>query len=87
MLPTLEIIKLLGKSSGLRVVKGNDYAQHYAVTLEHWRNRFNKAWPRLRNQGFDSRFRRTWDYYLTYCQAGFSSGMLNVWQLRLEHDS
>ena len=87
MLPTLEIIKLLGKSSGLRVVKGNDYAQHYAVTLEHWRNRFNKAWPKLKNQGFDSRFRRTWDYYLAYCQAGFSSGMLNVWQLRLEHDS
>ncbi len=87
MLPTLEIIKRLSKRSGLQVVKGHDYAEHYAVTLEHWRDRFNKAWPKLSKQGFDSRFRRTWDYYLAYCQAGFSEGMLNVWQLRLEHDS
>ncbi len=87
MLPTLEIIKLLSKGSGLRVVKVYDYAQHYAVTLEHWRERFDKAWPKLNKQGFDGRFRRTWDYYLAYCQAGFSKGMLNVWQLRLEHDS
>lgn len=87
MLPTLEIIKLLSKGAGLKVITGHDYAQHYAATLEHWRDRFDKAWPRLKDQGFDDRFRRTWDYYLAYCQAGFSQGMLNVWQLRLEHDS
>ncbi len=87
MLPSLKVIKSASKGAGLRVIKNLDYGEHYAMTLQRWRDRFNEAWPTLENQGFDSRFQRTWEYYLTYCQAGFSQGMLNVWQLRLEHDN
>ena len=39
---------------------------------------FIEAWPALEAQGFDERFRRTWDYYLAYCQAGFEVGALDV---------
>ena len=86
MLPSLNIIKTISRRAGLRVIKNSDYGQHYARTLKVWRERFNNSWPVLEKQGFDNRFYRTWDYYLAYCQAGFSQGMINVWQLSLEHD-
>lgn len=46
---------------------------HYAETLREWRRRFNKAAPAVRAQGFDAVFRRCWNYYFCYCEAGFVS--------------
>jgi cyclopropane-fatty-acyl-phospholipid synthase len=34
--------------------------------------------------GFDETFRRKWEFYLAYCEAGFASGYLDVAQLRFE---
>ena len=45
---------------------------------EQWRLRFRKAWPKIEALGFDDRFKRTWEYYLAYCQAGFETEALNV---------
>ena len=44
---------------------------HYAETLREWRRRFNSA--DINGLGFDDSFRRAWNYYLTYCEAGFES--------------
>lgn len=58
---------------------GRDYAQ----TLARWRERFRAAWPRLTTLGFDERFRRLWEFYLSYCEAGFRAGNIDVAQLSL----
>ena len=56
---------------------------HYARTLHLWRERFNEQWPRIRQLGFDETFRRMWEFYLAYCEAGFRAGYLDVHQLGL----
>ncbi|MBA3310180.1 MAG: class I SAM-dependent methyltransferase, partial [Nocardioidaceae bacterium] len=56
---------------------------HYAETLRRWRDTFNANWERIRPMGFDEDFRRIWEFYLAYCEAGFASGYLGVDQIRL----
>ncbi|MBC7501510.1 MAG: class I SAM-dependent methyltransferase, partial [Herminiimonas sp.] len=56
----------------------------YARTLEEWRNAFKEQLPRVRAQGFDDRFLRTWEFYLAYCEAGFRAGSIVVAQFTLE---
>lgn len=46
---------------------------HYAETLREWRRRFNAQEDTVRALGFDDVFMRVWNYYLTYCEAGFDS--------------
>ena len=48
-----------------------DIGHDYARTLNHWRERFMAALPRIRELGFDERFIRMWDYYLCYCEGAF----------------
>ena len=49
--------------------------------------RFDEQWPRIRSLGFDETFRRMWEFYLAYCEAGFASGYLDVGQLQLARGS
>ena len=46
---------------------------HYAETLKEWRQRFNAKEDVVRKMGFDDVFLRVWNYYMTYCEAGFRS--------------
>ncbi|MGH3368378.1 MAG: class I SAM-dependent methyltransferase, partial [Nocardioidaceae bacterium] len=46
--------------------------------------RFLANWPTVRDLGFDGTFRRMWEFYLAYCEAGFRAGYLDVAQIRLE---
>jgi cyclopropane-fatty-acyl-phospholipid synthase len=50
---------------------------HYAETLAEWRRRFNHNEKFVRKLGFDDVFMRVWNYYLTYCEAGFMSQTIN----------
>jgi cyclopropane-fatty-acyl-phospholipid synthase len=50
---------------------------HYAQTLVDWRRRFNANESFVRDLGFDDVFLRVWNYYLTYCEAGFLSQTVN----------
>jgi cyclopropane-fatty-acyl-phospholipid synthase len=59
---------------------------HYARTLRLWRERFLGQWPRIRGQGFDETFRRMWEFYLAYSEAGFRSGYLGVSRLQLTRE-
>jgi cyclopropane-fatty-acyl-phospholipid synthase len=59
------------------------FGQDYAETLRRWRERFTANWQTVRAEGFDESFRRAWEYYLAYSEAGFASGYLDVAQLRL----
>lgn len=69
--------------AGLLLDRWIAFGQSYALTLHHWQNRFQDAWPLIRNQGFDERFKRMWEYYLAYCEAGFRAGAIDVCQVRM----
>jgi cyclopropane-fatty-acyl-phospholipid synthase len=81
MLPSPEVLKSLGERFGVPVIRERIFGQDYAKTLATWRNNFRAAWPNLTPLGFDDRFRRLWEYYLAYCEAGFRSGNIDVRQV------
>jgi cyclopropane-fatty-acyl-phospholipid synthase len=81
MLPSPQILKSLGERFGVPVIRERIFGQDYAKTLATWRNNFRNAWPNLIPLGFDERFRRLWEYYLAYCEAGFLSGNIDVRQV------
>jgi cyclopropane-fatty-acyl-phospholipid synthase len=74
MLPSPQVLKSLGERFGVPVIRERIFGQDYAKTLATWRNNFRAAWPNLMPLGFDDRFRRLWEYYLAYCEAGFPVG-------------
>jgi cyclopropane-fatty-acyl-phospholipid synthase len=81
MLPSPQVLKSLGERFGVPVIRERIFGQDYAKTLATWRNNFRAAWPNLIPLGFDDRFRRLWEYYLAYCEAGFLSGNIDVRQV------
>jgi cyclopropane-fatty-acyl-phospholipid synthase len=84
MLPTAGIIRREAACAGLAVVHAEMFGHSYARTLALWRLRFLQAWPAIEPLGFDLRFKRMWEYYLAYCEVGFSLGVSNVGLYRLE---
>jgi cyclopropane-fatty-acyl-phospholipid synthase len=81
MLPTVTIMRNLGEKYGLPMLNEWAFRQDYAATLAQWRERFLAAWPKLKPLGFDERFRRMWEYYLSYCEGGFRGGSIDVRQM------
>lgn len=81
MLPTRAHMDQLGRAAGLSQVAHVAFASDYARTLREWRERFLATWPDLTHLGFDERFKRMWTYYLAYCEAGFSTGLIDVRQI------
>jgi cyclopropane-fatty-acyl-phospholipid synthase len=81
MLPTPAILRSLGAEQGLAFLRERVFPQDYARTLAEWRQRFWAAWPRLAPLGFDDRFRRLWEFYLHYCEAGFRAEYIDVRQV------
>jgi cyclopropane-fatty-acyl-phospholipid synthase len=64
----------------LRIDQQRELGPHYAHTLRLWRERFLRHWPAVTELGFDETFRRMWEFYLAYSEAGFRGRYLNVWQ-------
>jgi cyclopropane-fatty-acyl-phospholipid synthase len=87
MLPSPQILKSLGERFGVPVIRERIFGQDYAKTLATWRTNFRAAWPNLTPMGFDDRFRRLWEYYLAYCEAGFRSGNIDVRQVVFAKDA
>lgn len=81
MLPSPAVLKALGDKFGVPIIRERVFGEDYARTLATWRDNFRAAWPNLTSLGFDERFRRTWEYYLAYCEAGFRSGNIDVRQI------
>jgi cyclopropane-fatty-acyl-phospholipid synthase len=83
-LPSLAAIeRSLARRTDLRSVALDDITPHYVRTLRCWRERFHAAWRELRALGYDERFRRLWDLYLAYCEAGFLERRISDVQLLL----
>ncbi len=84
MLPSPKVFKQYAEQYGLQVVNEFKFGLDYARTLDEWRSAFKEQLPKVRAQGFDDRFLRTWEFYLAYCEAGFRAGSIDVAQFTLE---
>jgi len=78
MLPTKCILAEQAERAGLAFDTVEVFGHDYALTLAMWRERFEAAWPTIAKLGFDEKFRRRWNYYLSYCEAGFREGSIDV---------
>lgn len=84
LIPSQRAIEsVVAAHSGLAVRVHRRFGAHYAQTLRRWRETFDAVWHELVPLGYDEAFRRRWELYLAYCEAGFASGYLDVAQLRL----
>ncbi|WP_394891423.1 class I SAM-dependent methyltransferase [Mesorhizobium sp. AaZ16] len=81
MLPTPAILKSLGTEQGLSFLRERVFAQDYARTLAEWRLRFWESWEKIVPLGFDDRFKKLWEFYLHYCEAGFRAEYIDVRQV------
>ncbi len=84
MLPTPNILGRLGNEADLNTVHERIFPKDYARTLAEWRERFHAAWTEIKPLGFDERFRRMWEFYLHYCEAGFMNGNIDVRQVFMQ---
>ncbi|MEM9027532.1 MAG: cyclopropane-fatty-acyl-phospholipid synthase family protein [Pseudomonadota bacterium] len=78
MLPTKAILHEQAAAVGLTSETWREFGASYARTLAEWRRHFHDQWPQISALGFDDRFKRLWDYYLTYCEVGFATGVIDV---------
>ena len=86
LIPSVEAIEQnLRDHTGLRIAERRSLGPDYARTLAHWRETFMARWETVAGLGFDETFRRMWEFYLAYCEAGFRVGYLDVYQLSLQH--
>ena len=83
MLPSEKRLRQETDKAGLEWRNIARFGQNYADTLVQWSERFQGAWDEIKPLGFDERFRRLWQFYLSYCEAGFRTERTNVIQLGL----
>ena len=84
-LPSKKNLYNLTKKSGLVIDQYNSYGLHYSNTLIMWRKEFIKKWEEISKQGFDLTFKRMWNFYLSYCEAGFKSKNIDLVQFSLQN--
>jgi cyclopropane-fatty-acyl-phospholipid synthase len=84
-LPSKNSLNKHVSDNDLTIKSYDSYADHYSSTLALWKNEFNKKWDLIKNQGFDSTFKRMWEFYLSYCEAGFKSKNIDLIQFSLQN--
>ncbi len=84
-LPSKKEILKLSNESGLKLKNYDSYGMHYSNTLNIWREEFLKKWTDISKQGFDNKFKRMWNFYLSYCEAGFKSKNIDLIQFSLQN--
>lgn len=85
MLPSRQAFVRAAERAGLRSVSEFSFGLDYARTLAEWRHAFEANWNKIAERGFDETFRRLWRLYLSYCEAGFLAGNIDVTQFELVH--
>ena len=81
MLPSPSILRREIENAGLKVRKSIEFGESYSRTLRLWHETFETRWEEIARQGFDDRFRRMWNFYLTSCAAAFHGGNCDVTQI------
>jgi cyclopropane-fatty-acyl-phospholipid synthase len=83
LLPSPSEFRKAATAAGFEVINELAFGADYAETLRRWRERFLAEERRVRAIGFDTRFMRTWEFYLAYCEAAFAGGNTDVMQFTL----
>lgn len=78
------IVGAATEHTDLRLVAMQDFGEHYATTLQHWRQalRADPA-PFLARDGGEQLL-RAWEFYFAYCEAGFRERHIGVAHLGFE---
>jgi cyclopropane-fatty-acyl-phospholipid synthase len=84
-LPSKTLLVETIERAGLTLTGAEHFGESYALTLREWRRRFLGAWPDIEKLGFGPSFKRLWEYYLCYCEAGFRAGAIDVGIYSLAH--
>ncbi|WP_299671611.1 cyclopropane-fatty-acyl-phospholipid synthase family protein [uncultured Roseobacter sp.] len=84
MLPSPSVLREQIGKAGLAVERSIEFGQSYSVTLRRWHESFNEKWDQVSGLGFDDRFRRLWNFYLTSCAATFESANCDVTQITVK---
>lgn len=78
-IPSIEaLLTAMRQHSDLNLIALQDFGAHYAKTLETWRSSLKARADELRGLGYDTRFQRLWEFYLSYCAGGFAERVLGV---------
>ena len=80
ILPSEDKLNNAVSSAGLKILDDYYFGKSYAETLRRWQSTFEQKWDDIKNLGFDEKFQNMWRYYLSYCEAGFETGHINVGQ-------
>ena len=83
MLPSPLVLSKQAQEAGLKVMKSIEFGESYSETLRRWHDTFNDKWDQVLAMGFDDRFRRMWNFYLTSCAATFHYGNCDVTQITI----
>lgn len=83
MLPSPVVLRQQVQLAGLEVAQSIEFGESYSQTLRRWHDTFNDKWEDISQMGFDDRFRRMWNFYLTSCAATFHSGNCDVTQITI----
>lgn len=81
MLPSPVVLRQQIEKAGLAIEKSVEFGESYDITLRRWHQTFNDRWEQIAALGFDERFKRMWNFYLTSCAATFDSGNCDVTQI------
>jgi cyclopropane-fatty-acyl-phospholipid synthase len=84
MLPSPRVLRNQVEQAGLKVRDTFEFGQSYSQTLRRWHETFNERWDQVASHGFDERFRRMWNFYLTACAGSFKGGICDVTQMTIE---
>ena len=84
MLPSPSVLRAQVEKAGLRVERSIEFGASYNISLRRWHETFNARWDQIAALGFDDRFRRMWNFYLTSCAATFESGNCDVTQITIK---
>ena len=83
MLPSPSALRAEVEKAGLTVAGSFEFGESYSQTLRRWHDRFNHQWDNVADLGFDERFRRMWNFYLTSCAGSFHAGNCDVTQITI----
>ena len=87
MLPAPSVLRAEVEKAGLRVKHSIEFGESYSHTLRRWHEVFNARWEDVARLGFDDRFRRMWNFYLTSCAGAFRGGNCDVTQITVTRPS
>jgi len=83
-LPSIAVLAdSVRRCTDMNMLDLQEIGAHYAQTLKDWRLNFSASVPDVRAMGFDERFIRMWEFYLSYCEGGFLERSIGTVQLLL----